>query len=151
MGQMDAHAPRPLGAQSRYTHTAYSSPHSPSRRPGPVKIHTQHTLARRLGGPRYCTASGSLRKKPLPSERINHHVSGRVLPEDPLEKEWRRVEEEERARAFEEESARQRALEDARARAAEAKRLEEERLAAPRRYAASLYEQHSSVAPSAVG
>ena len=115
-------------------------------------------LARRLGGPRYCTASGSLRKKPLPSERINHHVSGRVLPaaaptpvEDPLEKEWRRVEEEERARAFEEESARQRALEDARARAAEAKRLEEERLAAPRRYAASLYEQHSSVAPSAVG
>ena len=77
-------------------------------------------------------------------ERTGQHV--RIVPaaappppvEDPLEKERRRVEEEERARAFEEESARQRALEDAGARAAEAKRLEEERLAAPRRYATSL-------------
>lgn len=60
------------------------------------------------------------------------------LQPDPEETARRRIEEEERVRVFEAEAARLRALEEANARAADARRREEERLSAPRRYASSL-------------
>eukprot|EP00666_Eupelagonemidae_sp_cell4sb_P007210 gene7210-5256_t len=63
--------------------------------------------------------------------------SSRAAPA-PCGQDPRRIEEEERVRAFEEEAARLRALEEANARAADARRREEERLSAPRRYASSL-------------